>query len=74
MEAERWTGVTNEFIPAILTMIQLKGTASSIVKGVPGQGQYRIGAEIPPVRYITVELEMLKMEYPAYVHQHVSNN
>ena len=42
--------------------------------GVLGKKQYRIGAEIPPVRYITVELEMLIMEYAAYVCQHERNN
>lgn len=42
------------FIPPILSLLQLKRTSASQISSVPGKGAYRIGAEIPPVRWITV--------------------
>ena len=54
--------------------MQLKPTAASIIEGVPGKGKSRIGAEIPLIHYLTIELEMLEWEYPAYLRTHTANN
>lgn len=51
-------------------LIQLKRTSATQIDNVPGKGSYRIGAEIPPVRYLTVELQMGKWELISYARLH----
>lgn len=53
-----------QFIPPILSLIQLKRTAATEISGIPEKGSYRIKAEIPPVRWVTVELQMKRHELP----------
>lgn len=39
-----------KFIPPILKLLRLKRTAATRISDVPNRREYRIGAEIPPVR------------------------
>ena len=54
--------------PPILGLTQLKRTAATVIENVPGKGSYRIGAEIPPVRWLTIELQMRPYELRDYAH------
>ncbi len=49
---------------------QLKRTSATEINGVPDKGSYRIGAEIPPVRWLTVELQMKAYEKRDYRELH----
>ena len=56
----------HEFIPSILCLIQLKRTSATEIESVPTKGSYRIGAEIPAVRWLTIELQMMNRELAQY--------
>ena len=58
------------FIPPILKLVQLKRTSATRITGVPNRADYRIGAEIPPVRWLTVELETNRHEMALYARIH----
>ena len=47
-------------------LIQLKRTAATTIENVPGKGSYRIRAEISPVRWLTIELQMRSRELREY--------
>ncbi len=49
---------------------QLKRTSATEINGVPDKGSYRIGAEIPPVRWLTVKLQMKAYEKRGYRELH----
>lgn len=60
----------NQYIPPILNVIQLKRTSATTIEDVASRGSYRIGAEIPPVRWVTVELQMGPQELEKYARIH----
>ncbi|KAL9069021.1 MAG: hypothetical protein Q9161_005779 [Pseudevernia consocians] len=62
--------------PPILGFIQLKRTAATVIENVPGKGSYRIGADIPPVRWLTIELQMRPLELRDYarIHRHCTRS
>lgn len=60
----------NRFIPPILAFIQLKRTSATRIDDVSGKGSYRIGAEIPPVHWLTLEMQMLPRELFSYAEVH----
>ena len=59
-----------KFIPPILKLLQLKRTAATTISDVPNRREYRIGAEIPPVRWVTVELQMNRHKLQRYAAVH----
>ena len=62
--------VSKKVIPPILTVLQLRRTMSTVIKGVPGEEEKPIGAQIPPAKWTTVELGMSPRALEEYMITH----